>query len=184
MTPFTPQGWREAWAGVGVVCDQVSSQVLVLNLPLQGEAPAVAISTAANGEPVWLTLRSMVGTLAIPNNVPTVFVCENPSIVEAAADAFGASSLPLICTFGRPSAAALQLLKAIGSDTVIKVQADADATGRAIVDALIASHHTAVPWRMPETGVVYEEQLVDELLIDLQSTLGRQPVNTPDAHRS
>lgn len=166
-TGFTPQGWRAAWAGVGVVCDQVSSQVLVLNLPLEGDAPAVAIARAANGEPVWLTLRSLAGGLSLEGGVNTVFVCENPSIVEAAADALGKTSLPLICTFGRPSAAALRILAAIGSETVIKVQADSDATGRSIVAALIADHPTAIPWRMPDAGVVFEEELVDELLIDL-----------------
>lgn len=165
---FTPQGWRAAWAGVGVVCDQVSSQVLVLNLPLEGEAPAVAIATAAAGEPVWLTLRSMAGRMVIRGDVTTVFVCENPSIVEAAADALGAATHPLICTFGRPSAAALHLLGTIGPRTAIRVQADADATGRSIVEAILADHPTATPWRMPETGVVYEEELVEELLVDLQ----------------
>lgn len=34
--------WRRAWAQVGVKCDGVSSRVLVLNLPLTGEAPAAA----------------------------------------------------------------------------------------------------------------------------------------------
>lgn len=167
-TGFTPQGWRAAWAGVGVVCDQVSSQVLVLNLPLEGDAPAVAIARAAEGEPVWLTLRSLAGGLSLGRGIDTVFVCENPSIVEAAADALGRRSLPLICTFGRPGAAALRILTAIGSETVIKVQADSDATGRSIVAALIADHPTAIPWRMPDTGVIFEEELVDELIVDLR----------------
>ncbi len=165
---FTPQAWRSAWGCVGVVCDQVSSQVLVLNLPLEGNAPAVAITTAAEGEPVWLTLRSLAGELSLERGVDTVFVCENPSIVEAAADTLGKTSLPLICTFGRPSTAALRVLQAIGSETVIKVQADSDATGRSIVAALIADHPSAVPWQMPETGVVFEEELVSDLLIDLR----------------
>lgn len=169
----TPQGWRAAWAAVGVVCDQVSSQVLVLNLPLEGDAPAVAIANAAVGEPVWLTLRAMAGRMSVPSDVPTVFVCENPSIVEAAADALGATSQPLICAFGRPSAAVLQLLRAVGSHTEIKVQADADVTGRAIVASLVAELPTATPWRMPETGVAYEEELVDELLTDLRRSSGR-----------
>ncbi len=163
----TVKDWRAAWASVGVVCDQVSSQVLVLNLPLEGEARAVAIANAAAGEPLWLTLRSMAGHLSVPSSVPAVFVCENPSIVEAAADTLGATSHPLICTFGRPSAAALQLLEAVGPQTVIRVQADSDATGRAIVAAIIADNPTATPWRMPESGVVYEEELVDDLMRDL-----------------
>ncbi|NCD16732.1 MAG: hypothetical protein EOL91_05360, partial [Actinobacteria bacterium] len=43
--------WRAAWAGVGVACDTVSSQVLTLNLTLQGTSPAVALTAAAHGEP-------------------------------------------------------------------------------------------------------------------------------------
>ncbi|MEO7587871.1 MAG: TIGR02679 domain-containing protein [Arachnia sp.] len=165
---LTAAGWRAAWAGVGVVCDQVSSTVLVLNLPLVGDAPAVAIANSAIGEPVWLTLRSLAGRLSVAGDPTTVFVCENPSIVEAAADVLGASAQPLICTFGRPSAAALQLLRSVGSHTALLVQADSDATGRAIVDSLVAGHPNANPWRMPTSGVQYEEEIVDELLSDLR----------------
>ncbi|NLE96905.1 MAG: hypothetical protein GX596_02810, partial [Propionibacterium sp.] len=80
--------WRDAWASVGVLCDAVSAQVLVLNLPLVGDATAVRLAAVA-GEPVWLTLRSLAGTLALAGGVGEVFVCENPAIVEAAADRFG-----------------------------------------------------------------------------------------------
>ncbi len=172
---FSVQDWRAAWAGVGVLCDQVSSQVLLLNLPLEGEAPAVAIAGAAAGEPLWLTLRAMAGGLSVPNSVSTVFVCENPSIVEAAADALGSASHPLICTFGRPSAAALHLLSAVGASTVIKVQADSDATGRAIVEAIVAQYPSAVPWRMPGSGTVYEEELVNDLVRDLDPATKSSP---------
>ena len=43
------QLWSAAWAGAGVICDAVSAQVLVLNLPLAGNAPAVRLCHAAPG---------------------------------------------------------------------------------------------------------------------------------------
>lgn len=69
----------------------ISSQVLVLNLPLVGMRWPSGSVGAAPGEPIWLTLRSLTGELALAR--PSgVFVCENPSIVEAAADRLGQAS--------------------------------------------------------------------------------------------
>ncbi len=73
--------WRAAWRAIGILCNEVSSRVLVLNLPLDGSAAAVALSAAAPGEPVWLTLRSLSGVWR-PAFTGSVFVCENPTIVE------------------------------------------------------------------------------------------------------
>ena len=86
--------WAAAWAGAGVICDAVSAQVLVLNLPLTGNAPAVRLCHAAPGEPVWLTLRSFRGDWELAGGAE-VFVCENPTVLEAAADRHGAASWPL-----------------------------------------------------------------------------------------
>ncbi|MDO5094042.1 MAG: TIGR02679 domain-containing protein [Propionibacteriaceae bacterium] len=155
--------WREAWAAGGVVCDGVSTHVLVLNLPLIGDAPAVQLS-ALRGEPVWLTLRSLRGELRLAEGVTDVFVCENPSIVEAAADRFGAASRPLVCTFGVPSQAALDLLRAVGGAR-LHVRADEDPAGRRIVARLLRLPD-ATPWRMGEE-TRYEEQLLEDLLVDL-----------------
>ena len=45
--------WRAAWAGVGIVCDSLSSQVLTLNLALRGTAPAgTRVHVRADGDPV------------------------------------------------------------------------------------------------------------------------------------
>ena len=52
---------REAWAAVGVLCDELSSVVLTLALP--GDASVTGRVLAAAGatrEPVWLTLRQLV----------------------------------------------------------------------------------------------------------------------------
>lgn len=178
--------WRAAWRSVGILCNEVSSRVLVLNLPLIGSAPAVALTGAAPGEPIWLTLRALSsGWTADPGL--RVFVCENPTIVEAAADRLGASSFPLICTDGMPSVAALVLLQGLSSaGCEIWARADFDRAGLLVVNQI----RTAVPqlrfWRFdlssytkaggPAAGdlsaactraPVYEESLLSDLLSDL-----------------
>ncbi len=158
--------WRQAWASRGIACDEVSSQVLVLNLPLVGEGPAVQLAAVA-GEPVWLTMRSLRGSgWRLADGIAEVFVCENPSIVEAAADRFGASSRPLVCTFGVPGRAAQLLLEPIAQQTRLRVRADGDATGWQIVNSLLRLPG-AKPWRMPPGFSAYEEEIVDDLLDDL-----------------
>lgn len=164
------EAWRAAWAAGGIACDSISSQVLVLNLPLSGTAPAAALAGAAPGEPVWLTLRSLEGQVRFAAD--QVFVCENPSVLESAADQHGASTHPLICTFGRPSLAALRLLDAARSAGVtIWVRADDDATGRDIVAGLLRAYPQARTWRMEPGGAVYEEERLPELLADLVADL-------------
>lgn len=162
----SPDGWRAAWATGGVTCDAVSSQVLVLNLPLVGDAPAVAWCSATPGEPTWLTLRALHGgfALATPQDV---FVCENPSIVEAAATAFGAHTRPLVCTFGRPSAALWMLLRGLVPEARLHVRADGDTIGWSIVNSMRTAFPESVAWRMPKSQTTYEEELLDELLEDL-----------------
>lgn len=158
--------WRLAWASGGVACDTVSSQVLVLNLALAGDAPAVRLCSAAVGEPLWLSLRSLKGSLSMA--APTdVFVCENPSVVEAAADRLGERCAPLVCTFGRPSLAALQLLKALAPMAGLHLRADGDATGWAIVTSLAATFPAAERWRMPSGFSAFEEEVLDILIEDL-----------------
>jgi len=98
--------WRQAWASIDVRCDAVSSRVLTLNLELAGTAPAASLCAVATGEPVWLTWRSLVGEWT-PATMPTVHVCENPTVVEAAADTLGTRCPPVVCTDGIASGAAL-----------------------------------------------------------------------------
>ena len=165
------QLWSAAWAGAGVICDAVSAQVLVLNLPLTGNAPAVRLCHAAPGEPVWLTLRSFRGDWGIAGGAE-VFVCENPTVLEAAADRHGAASRPLVCTFGLPSQAAWELLTGLG-EVRCHVRADGDVVGWRIVNQLRDRLPGAFTWRMPEGCTAYEEELLEDLLSDLKGdTLG------------
>lgn len=165
--PVTSPGlWRRAWASGNIACDAVSSQVLVLNLPLTGDAAAVALCAAAPGEPTWLSLRSLRGRFALSDSMD-VFVCENPSVVEAAAGASGPRSRPLICTFGRPTAAVWSLLRGIAPSARLHLRADGDAVGWSIVTALLAEFPNATTWRMPAGTSLYEEEILPELLMDL-----------------
>lgn len=163
------EAWRAAWAAGGVACDTVSSQVLTLNLPLTGDAAAVRLCRAAASEPVWLTLRSLTGQLSLAR-AGEVFVCENPSILESAADRLGERSAPLICTFGRPSLSAIRLLRAIADTATLRIRADGDPAGWGIVATLRAAVPSAKPWRMPANTTAYEEELLELLLADLSAS--------------
>ena len=166
------EAWRAAWATGGVACDAVSSQVLVLNLPLTGNAAAVRLTRAARSEPVWLSLRALAGDLAL-ERPSEVFVCENPSILESAADRLGEQCAPLICTFGRPGLAAIQLLRAVAGSASLRIRADGDAAGWGIVATLTAAFPAATPWRMPPETTAFEEELLELLLADLSAGGGR-----------
>ncbi|WP_083754167.1 DUF2399 domain-containing protein [Actinosynnema sp. ALI-1.44] len=140
------RAWRAAWAGAGVMCDGVSSRVLALNLTLTGESPAARLCAAAPGEPVWLTLRSLTGTWTAPAS--DVFVCENPTVAEAAADALGQTCPPLVCTDGIASGAALDLLAGLATTgCTIHARADFDPAGFTIADQVLSVVPSALSWR-------------------------------------
>jgi uncharacterized protein (TIGR02679 family) len=139
--------WRAAWAAVGIRCDGVSSRVLTLNLPLSGTSHAARLCRASAGEPVWLTLRSLAEEWMVSAGV-TVFVCENPTIVETAADELGPSCPPLVCTDGIASGAALDLIAGLArAGCPLNVRADIDPAGFTVVDQV----HSVAPnirlWR-------------------------------------
>ena len=109
---------REAWAAVGVLCDDLSSTVLTLGLPGDGSPTGRVLSAAgAGGEPVWLTLRQLVR--GPPQwqlvGLGRVLVVENPSVVTLAADTLGAHATPIVCTNGQPRAAAIVLLRSLAA---------------------------------------------------------------------
>ncbi len=175
------EAWRAAWASGRVTCDAVSSLVLALNLPLVGDASAVAWCRAVPGEPTWLTLRSLTGRFSL--DAPRdVFVCENPSVVEAAAGHLGAACPPLVCTFGRPSAAAWALLRGLG-EARLHVRADGDAAGWSIVGALLAFRPDAEVWRMPDGTAAYEEEVLPDLLADLAHHSQASPSLSPSPRK-
>jgi uncharacterized protein (TIGR02679 family) len=171
--PSSPDEWRGLWARVGVTCDELSCTVLTLRLRphrlARGYLAGRLRAAARKGRPIVLTLAEL---RAEPPRLfgKVLFVCENPSIVAAAANALGPGCPPLLCTGGWPNtavAAILDAAEAAGMD--ILVHADGDAAGAAIV-ARVLKRARARPWRSvdPCAGV-HEEALLDELLDDLGS---------------
>ncbi len=113
---------REAWAAVGVLCDELSSTVLTLGLPGDASATGRMLTAARGGdgggggrEPVWLTLRQLVR--GPPQwevvGLGRVLVVENPSVLALAADTRGVHETPIVCTNGQPRAATMVLLRSL-----------------------------------------------------------------------
>ncbi|MFC9351715.1 TIGR02679 domain-containing protein [Arthrobacter sp. NPDC057013] len=184
------RSWRGTWTRAGISCDQVSSTVLVLNLPLNGVNPALAEVTAVAGEPIWLTARMTVEPCHTAMNWTSntglprcqsngtepdqlvVRVCENPSVIEAAANRLGASCPPLVCLYGRPSSAAWSVLSAVAAEGAqILLSTDRDVAGDQIateVEARIGRRYGPLvsPWLPSEDGI-FEEERLTALLTDL-----------------
>ncbi|MFE1596853.1 DUF2399 domain-containing protein [Nocardia sp. NPDC058705] len=77
-----------------------------------------------------------------------LFVCEHPTVVEAAADELGTRCPPLVCTDGVPALAALDLIAGVDeSRTAVRVRADFDPTGFMIVSMVKSAAPYAEAWR-------------------------------------
>ncbi|MFF3425184.1 TIGR02679 family protein [Streptomyces sp. NPDC002602] len=129
---------REAWASAGLLRDELSSTVLTLNL----RGTPVLDWAADAGEPTVLTLRQLIrNPLAIC--AASVRICENPTVLAAAADVHGADSAPLICLQGQPSVAAITLMRHLHQGgTTLHYHGDFDWGGLRIAAALLRR----VPW--------------------------------------
>ena len=148
------QSRRETWAAVGVICDELSAPVLVLNLPVAENktvSDRMLALCGAVGEPVHLTVRQLLGappSFAASRTAPAVYVCENPSIVAAAARRLGAASAPVVCIDGQPRTATRLLLDALRAAGVrLLYHGDFDWPGIQIANTIL-QRHGAEPWRM------------------------------------
>ncbi|MBI1758649.1 MAG: TIGR02679 family protein [Actinobacteria bacterium] len=150
--PTNTEQERALWEAVGVVPDDLASQVLVLNVPASGGLVGSWLDQARlAGVPMRVTLHQLrLAPLVV--SCPAVFVCENPAVLRAAAAILGASSRPLVCTEGVSSAAVHALLRcAPGAE--IRWRNDFDWTGVRLTTAALRRYPNAVPWRM--TGAHY-----------------------------
>ena len=146
---------RSLWELVGVVPDPHSSTVFALGLPGDGRTPLGRwlLACAEAGEPVVLSLSNLrrwpVRAVAGDGRI---YAVENPSLIAEASS--GWTGPPLVCTSGRPTIAAVTLLRQLASDgAVIYQHADFDPTGLAITGWL-AQRAGSVPWRMTATDYV------------------------------
>jgi uncharacterized protein (TIGR02679 family) len=150
--PANAEQERMLWESVGVVPDDLASQILVLNLPASGGLVGSWLVQAGEaGIPMRVTLHQLrLAPLRL--GCDEIFVCENPAVLRAAAATFGARARPLICTEGTPSAAAHQLLGYV-AHARIRWRNDFDWTGLRLTAAALGRYPHAVPWRM--TGEDY-----------------------------
>lgn len=180
--PTAAEQERALWELAGVVPDDLASQVLVLNLPADGDLLGTWLTTAAQAHlPLRITLHQL-RRFPLTINRPHLYVCENPAVLRAAADR---PSAPLICTEGVPSTAAQTLLAAAPPQTTIHWRNDFDPTGLRITTAALNRYPNAVPWRMAaadyaaaaETGVALTGAVPaspwDPPLAHLMSATGR-----------
>jgi uncharacterized protein (TIGR02679 family) len=139
---------RELWEAAGVSVDRVSTTVLTHGLTPLGDEPAVRLvrDRTRAGFETHLTLRDLHRmTWRLPPDTE-VFVCENPRVVEAAADR--GCTRPLVCASGNPTATALTLLDALhAAGARLAYRGDFDWPGIAIANRMIG-RYAARPWRM------------------------------------
>lgn len=144
---------RKAWAAIGVIIDDLSSPVLVFNLRAAKDSALEPILDLhrQQGQPAFLTYRQIQNGNSFESldaAMRVIYICENPSIVSAAAREIGARCQPLVCTNGQPASAAhllLSQLREAGAE--LRCHADFDWAGLRIIDQLVRQH-AAVPWRM------------------------------------
>jgi uncharacterized protein (TIGR02679 family) len=141
---------REAWAAVGVLCDELSSTVLTLALPGDGSPTGQVLTAAgAGGEPVWLTLRQLVRSPPQWElvGVGCVLIVENPSVVALAADTRAAHRTPIVCTNGQPRAAAMVLLRSLAAAGVRLLHHGDFDWGGLTIGNLLHRRLPVTPWR-------------------------------------
>lgn len=146
--PSSREAERALWTAAGVVTDDLTSQVLVLNVRAGGDRLGDWLTQAADaGEPFRVTLHQLSVMSILPLAIH-LYVCENASVVQAAASQLGAASAPLVCTEGEPSVACRRLLQtALATGTRIHWHSDMDWTGLRQTTAAI-SRLGATPWLM------------------------------------
>jgi uncharacterized protein (TIGR02679 family) len=146
--PRSAAEWRQEWAHVGVLCDSLSCTVLSIGLRPTGDGPvSQSLRLLADaGEPAVLTLRQL-SRERLRFSAETVYVCENPPVVSAVAEALGARTRPLVCTGGWPTTAVGVLLESLrASGCWLRCQADFDADGARIAEH-VRRQHGAADWR-------------------------------------
>jgi len=135
--PKDAAAWRRTWDLAGVACDDLSCDVLVCDLP------------GFESGPLRLTLRQVSAWEPPPAAVVglTVYACENPAVVSAAADALVDPHPVLVCLEGMPSTAAIVVLRALvrGGARVV-YHGDFDWRGLGIA-RVVARAVGAEPWR-------------------------------------
>lgn len=142
--------WRRSvWRAVGLHRDEVSSTVLTLGLRGDARTGSGRMLRAGRdvGQPVVLTLRQLLGAPpALDLAGAVVSLCENPVVLESAADRLGGAS-PLVCVSGQPGLAVTALLEQLhAAGARLRYHGDFDWGGLRIANRLWA-RLPMTPWR-------------------------------------
>ncbi|HCA87718.1 MAG TPA: TIGR02679 family protein [Streptomyces sp.] len=147
--PRERAGRRALWESAGAIADDLASQVLVLNISAEGDTVVCDwLRDAVDfGIPFRLTLHQLATDPVVPA-ARSIFICENPAVLRAAAGELQDTSAALVCTEGVPSAACHKLLgDAVRAGARLHWRADFDWAGLRITAGAVA-RHGARPWRM------------------------------------
>ncbi len=148
----TAAGRRDAWESLGVLCDEVSGPVLVLNLRADQESlTGRALNLHADaGEPYRISVRQLrrqPPTFHPQTTGSIIFVCENPTVVDVAANKLGRACQPLVCLDGQPKTGGRMLLDNLTkAGCELRYHGDFDWDGLRIGNT-ITQVHGAKSWR-------------------------------------
>ncbi|MGV9451059.1 TIGR02679 family protein [Streptomyces sp. NPDC003635] len=153
--PSDAPGRRALWRQASVIPDEVSSTVLTYGLRPTGVTwqEAALRQRADHRLEAHLTLRELRSLqLTFPPGT-RIHVCENPRVVEAAADA--SCTAPLICTSGSAATVVLTLLDTLSAAGCAFVyHGDFDWPGIALANRVMGRYQ-AEPWRMAAADYEY-----------------------------
>lgn len=140
---------RSLWDQVGVSCDPLSSDVIILGLRTLGDSylDNFLNASAQKGVPVKLTLQQvrLLDVKVAPGT--SVFVCENPAVVAHVSDHLGPDCAALVCTNGIATSAVNKLLTGLKAcNALISFHGDFDWGGIRIMNHLY-SKFEGTPWR-------------------------------------
>jgi len=148
--PSTASARAALWAAAGITLDAVSTPALTLGLRPEpcGPLTRAAAIWADGGIPLPLPAAALQAERwAVPGGT-VVYVCENPSVLEAASARLGERCAPLVCVSGMPGRAVTELLGQLaGSGAELRYHGDFGSGGITIAN-LVVSRHRAEPWRM------------------------------------
>jgi uncharacterized protein (TIGR02679 family) len=169
--PVSAAGRRELWGGSGVVVDDLSSRVLVLNVVGDGAGLGEWLSGAAHyGTPFQVTLHQLIAH-PVQVSCRRIYVCENPAILRRACAELGPACPPVVCTEGRPSSAFHRLLTlAVSAGAEVWYHGDFDWPGVAIA-ADVMARYAGHAWQMG--AAAYRQAGASGVL------LTGEPVDTP-----
>ncbi|MFD7056931.1 TIGR02679 domain-containing protein [Streptomyces mirabilis] len=140
--PRDRAGRRALWESAGAIADDLASQVLVLNIGARGDTVVCdwLRDAAGFGIPFRLTLHQLATDPVVPA-ARTIFVCENPAVLRAAAGELQDTGAALVCTEGVPSAACHKLLgDAVRAGARLHWRADFDWASLRITADAVARH--------------------------------------------